>query len=192
MKDLGDLHYFLGVEVQTNEKGLLLSQTKYALDLLQRAFMTDAKPISIPFVVSQHLSAEGKLFSDPALFRSLVGALQHLTITRPDLSFSVNSICQFMHAPTVGHFHALKRILHYVKGTAHHGLQLHKQSIHDLITYSYVDWACCLDTRHSTTGYAIFFCDNLISWSSNKQSIVSRSSAEVKYRFLAIATIDIA
>ena len=75
MKDLGDLHYFLGVEVQTNEKGLLLSQTKYALDLLQRAFMTDAKPISIPFVVSQHLSAEGKLFSDPTLFHSL--ALDH-------------------------------------------------------------------------------------------------------------------
>ena len=93
MKDLGDLHYFLGVEVQANEKGLFLSQTKYALDLLQRASMIDAKPISTPFVVGQHLSAEGTLFSDPTLFRSLAGALQHLTITRLDLSFSVNSIC---------------------------------------------------------------------------------------------------
>jgi hypothetical protein len=115
MKDLGDLHYFLGVEVQPNEKGLFLSQTKYALDLLHRASMTDAKPISTPFVVGNHLSAEGQLFSDPTLFRSLAGALQYLTITRPDLSFSVNSICQFMHAPTDDHFRALKRIYAMLK-----------------------------------------------------------------------------
>ncbi|RVW25418.1 Retrovirus-related Pol polyprotein from transposon RE1 [Vitis vinifera] len=164
MKDLGDLHYFLGVEVQANEKGLFLSQTKYALDLLQRASMIDAKPISTPFVVGQHLSAEGTLFSDPTLFRSLAGALQHLTITRLDLSFS----------------------------TAHHGLQLHKQSTRDLLGYSDADWAGCPDTRRSTTGYAIFFGANLISWSSKKQSTVSRSSAEAKYRSLAITTADIA
>ena len=93
MKDLGSLHYFLGVEAQHNSQGLFLSQTKYALDLLQCADMVDAKPITTPFVVGHHLSTEGKLFSDPTLFRSLAGALQYLTITRPDLSFSVNSIC---------------------------------------------------------------------------------------------------
>jgi hypothetical protein len=76
--------------------------------------MTDAKPISIPFIVGQHLSAKDTLFSDPTLFRSLVGALQYLTITRPDLFFSVNFICQFMHAPIEDHFRALKRILRYV------------------------------------------------------------------------------
>ena len=103
--------------------------------------MTDAKPISTPFVVGQHLSAEGKLFSDPTMFRSLAGALQYLTITRPDLSFSVNSICQFMHAPTEDHFRALKRILRYVKGTIDHGLQLHKVLTHNLIAYSDADWA---------------------------------------------------
>ncbi|XP_058072976.1 uncharacterized mitochondrial protein AtMg00810-like [Magnolia sinica] len=89
MKDLGDLHYFLGVEVQANEKGLFLSQTKYALNLLQRASMIDAKSISTPFVVGQYLSVEGKLFSDPIMFRSHAGALQYLTIIRPNLSFSV-------------------------------------------------------------------------------------------------------
>src|SRR5262249_43124268 len=87
MKDLGDLHYFLGIEVQYNEKGLFLSQTKYALDLLQRANLINAKPISTPFVVGQHLSTEGNLFSDPTVFRSLTGALQYLTIARPDLPF---------------------------------------------------------------------------------------------------------
>ncbi|RVW68255.1 Retrovirus-related Pol polyprotein from transposon RE1 [Vitis vinifera] len=95
MKDLGSLHYFLGVEVQHNSQDLFLSQTKYALDLLQRADMIEAKPISTPFVVGQHLSTIEKLFSDPTLFRSLAGALQYLTITRPDLSFSAQSIMVF-------------------------------------------------------------------------------------------------
>ena len=103
-EDLGSLHYFLGVEVHHNSQGLFLSQTKYALDLLQRADMIEAKPISTLFVVGQHLSTTRKLFSDPTLFRSLAGALQYLTITRPDLSFSVNFICQYMHAPTEDHF----------------------------------------------------------------------------------------
>ena len=93
MKDLGDLHYFLGVEVQANEKGLFLSQTKYALELLQCASMIDAKPISTPCVIGQHLSTEEKLFSDPTMFCSLTSALQYLTMTRLNLSFSVNSIC---------------------------------------------------------------------------------------------------
>ncbi|XP_022860440.1 uncharacterized protein LOC111380988 [Olea europaea var. sylvestris] len=171
MKDLGDIHYFLDVEVQANEKGLSLSQTKYALDLLQRASMLDAKPISTPFFVA---------------------ALQYLIITRPDLSFGVNSICQFMHALIEDHFCVLKRILRYVKGTPHYGLQLHKQSIRDLLAYSDADWARCPDIRRFTTGYAIFFGANLVYWSSKKQSIVSHSSAKVEYRSLAVATTNIA
>jgi hypothetical protein len=131
------------------------------------------------------------LFSDPILFRSLAGALQYLTITRPDLSFSVISIYQFMHAPTNDHFRALKRILRYVKGTVHHGLQLHKVSTHNLLAYSDADWAGCPDTRRSTTGYAIFLGANLISWSSKKQSTVSHSSAEAEYRSLIVATTDV-
>ena len=134
------------------------------------------------------------MFSYPTTFRSLAGALQYLTITKPDLSFSVNSICQFMLAPTEDHFRALKRILRYVKGTPHHGLQLHQQSTHDILAYSDVDWAGCPDTHCSTIGYWLryFFCTNLVSWSSKKQSNVCRSSAEAEYRSLAIATADIA
>ncbi|XP_031282077.1 uncharacterized protein LOC116140606 [Pistacia vera] len=192
MKDLGSLHYFLAIEVQPNSQGLFLSQTKYALNLLQRADMVDAKPIATPFVVGQHLSTEGKLFSDPTLFRSLAGALQYLTITWPDLSFSVNSICQYMHAPTEDHFNALKRILRYVKGTVHHGLQLHRTSSCELLAYSDADWAGCLDTRRSTTGYVIFLGANLVSWCSKKQSTVSCSSAEAEYRSLAVATVEVA
>jgi hypothetical protein len=97
-----------------------------------------------------------------------------------------------MHASTKDHFRALKRILPSVKDTAHHELQLHKQSTHDLIVYSNADWVGCPDTLRSTTNYAIFFYGNLISWSSKKQSIVSCSSAETNYHSLVITTIDIA
>ncbi|RVX04648.1 Retrovirus-related Pol polyprotein from transposon RE1 [Vitis vinifera] len=164
MKDLGSLHYFLGVEVQHNSQGLFLSQTKYALDLLQCADMIKAKPISTPFVVGQHLSTTGKLFSNPTIFRSLVGALQYLTITRPDFSFSI----------------------------VHHGLQLHRTSSHELLAYSDADWVGCPDTQRSTSGYLIFFGANLVSWCSKKQSTVSCSSAEAEYRSLAITTAEVA
>ena len=191
MKDLGSLHYFLGVEVHHNSHDLFLSQTKYTLDLLHHANMVEAKPIITPYVVGQHLSTEGKLFSDPTLFRSLGGALQYLTITRLDLPFSVNSICQYMHAPTEDHFRALKRILRYVKGTVLHGLQLHRNPYRDLLAYSDADWAGCPDTRRSTTGYLTFLGHNLISWCSKKQSTVSCSSAEAEYRSLVVATVEV-
>lgn len=154
--------------------------------------MVEAKPITTPFVVGHHLTTEGKLFSDPTIFRSLAGALQYLTITWPDLSFSVNSIDQYMHAPTEDHFGALKRILHYVKGTVHHGLQFHRTSSHELLAYSDADWAGRPDTRRSTTDYVIFLGANLVSWCSKKQSTISRSSAEVEYRSFAVATAEVA
>ncbi|XP_073261291.1 uncharacterized protein [Populus alba] len=154
MKDLGDLHYFLGIEVIQHDKGIFLSQAKYALDLLTRADMVDYKLISTPFVVGSHLTESGTPHCDATEFWSLAGALQYLTLTRPDLSYNVNSICQYMHAPTTDHFRALKRILCYVKGTYHYGLQLSKHSSSTLIGYSDADWAGCPVTRRSITGYA--------------------------------------
>jgi len=139
MKDLSDLHYFLGIEVIRNDKGIFLSQAKYALDLLTHADMVDCKPISTPFVVGSHLTESGTPHCDATQFRSLAGALQYLTLTRPDLSYNVNSICQYMHAPTTYHFRALKRILRYVKGTYHYGLQLSQHSSSTLIGYSDAD-----------------------------------------------------
>ncbi|RVW15617.1 Retrovirus-related Pol polyprotein from transposon RE2 [Vitis vinifera] len=190
-EDLSDLHYFLGIEVQANEKGLFLSQTKYALELLQCASMIDAKPISTPCVIGQHLSTEGKLFSDPTMFRSLAGALQYLTITRPDLSFSVNSICQFMHAPTEDHvlsstFCAMSKAL----------LIMDFNSINNplmifLLTLMQIGQAVLIHVV-PLLATLFFFCTNLVSWSSKKQSTVSQSSAEAEYRSLDVATTDIA
>ena len=121
-KDLGSLSYFLGLEATSITDGLFINQLKYARDILTRAQLLDSKPIHTPMVVSQHLTSDGQAFSDPTLYRSLVGALQYLTITHLHIALVVNSISQFLHALTAAHFLAVKRILRYVNGTLHFGL----------------------------------------------------------------------
>ncbi|WJZ92468.1 hypothetical protein VitviT2T_011458 [Vitis vinifera] len=101
----------------------------------------------------------------------------YLTITRPDIAHVVNSVNQFLHSPTEDHFLAIKRILRYVKSTLHFGLTLHPSAaLGALVAYFDVDWAGCLDTRRSTSGYSIYLSDNLVSWSAKKQPTVSYSS----------------
>lgn len=106
LKDLGNLHYFLGIEVNKVRDGIILTQDKYASDLLKKVGMSDCKPVSSPLSTSEKLSLhEGSLLgnSDATQYRSIVGALQYLTLTRPDIAFSVNKVCQFLHAPTTVH-----------------------------------------------------------------------------------------
>ncbi|VVA35516.1 PREDICTED: Retrovirus-related Pol poly from, partial [Prunus dulcis] len=121
VKDLGPVHYFLGLEVHRSSQGLALSQTKYAYDLLQRTDFLGAKPCSTP-LGSSKLDLDSPALSDPTFYRSTVGALQYLTWTRPDLAFAVNQVCQHMHNPRESHLAAVKRILRYLKGTLHLGL----------------------------------------------------------------------
>ncbi|XP_043714507.1 uncharacterized mitochondrial protein AtMg00810-like [Telopea speciosissima] len=185
MKDLGALHYFLGIEVTTTPSGLFLSQSKYALDILQRAHMVDIKPISTPMALRSSVEGDSCPFIDVTLYRSIVGGLQYLTMTRPDLSYAVNSVCQHMHSPTVAHFGMVKHILRYVKGTLDHGLWIVRASSLTLYGFSDSDWAGCPLTRRSTTGFCTFLGANCISWSAKKQSTVSRSSTEAEYRAMA-------
>lgn len=106
LKDHGDPHYLLGIEVQREDGGLLLSQAMYAQDILTRVGMNRCKPSSTPLSVSEELSShEGTLLgpNDSTRYRSIVGALQYLTLTRPELAFSVNKVCQFLHVPTTSH-----------------------------------------------------------------------------------------
>ena len=104
VKDLGPLTYFLGFEASSIPDGLFLSQVKYATNVLARAHLLDSKPVTTPMIVSQRLSSEGVPFADSTLYHSLVSALQYLTITRHDLAHLVNSVSQFLHAPTDVHF----------------------------------------------------------------------------------------
>ncbi|KAM1551006.1 hypothetical protein ACFX10_043195 [Malus domestica] len=185
MKDLGPLHYFLGMEVTRTTSGFHLSQAKYIRDLLQRTHMADCKPIQTPSSSGRRLLLhEGDPLSDAIEYCSVVGALQYLLFTRPDIAFSANQVCQFMHSPTTVHWAAVKRILRYLKGTHDHGL-LYRPSSLSITAYADADYAGDPNDRRSTGGYCIFLGSNLISWSSKKQRGVSRSSTEAEYRQLA-------
>ncbi|XP_022019645.1 uncharacterized mitochondrial protein AtMg00810-like [Helianthus annuus] len=181
IKDLGDLNYFLGLEVLYTHTGRFLTQAKYVADILLRAQLLEAKPVSTPLAPHESFSANDVPYSDPTLYRSLLGALQYLTITRPDISYAVNQLSQFLQHPTIDHFWEVKRLLWYVKGTISFGLTYSHPHSPSIIGYSDADWARCLDTRRSTYGYSIFLGGNLVSWSAKKQPTVSRSRCESKY-----------
>jgi histone deacetylase 1/2 len=128
---------------------------------------------------------------DSTRYRSLVGALQYLTLTRLDITFAVNKVCQFLHAPTTTHLIAVKQILRYIRGTENVGLLIHRTRSMIVSAFSDADWAGCVDDRRSTGGFVVFFGWNLISWTARKQATVSRSSTEAEYKSLANATAEI-
>ncbi|KAJ0949393.1 putative RNA-directed DNA polymerase [Helianthus annuus] len=186
MTDLGQLRHFVGITVHRKQNGLFLSQSTYAADILSRANMSICNPVSTPVEVGSKLSAtHGTPFSDGPLYRSLAGALQYLTITRPDISYAVQQVCLFMHAPREPHFQLLKRILRYIKGTLSQGLHITPSPNTKLTAYSDADWGGCPDSRRSTSGYCVYLGDNLISWSAKRQATISRSSTEAEYRGVA-------
>lgn len=156
--------------------------------------MSDCKPVNTPLSISEKLSSQGGALlgpNDSTQYRSIVGALQYLTLTRPDISFSVNKVCQYLHAPTTDHWAAVKRILRYIKHTVKLGLQINKSSSLLVSAFTDADWVGCLDDRRSTGGFAVFVGPNLVSWSARKQATVSRSSIEAEYKALANATAEI-
>ncbi|PNX54637.1 histone deacetylase [Trifolium pratense] len=196
LKHLGDLDYFLGIEVKSLPDGsLALNQSKYIRDILTRTKMLNCSPVSTPMQSSCKLSKLGSnALADPFMYRSVVGALQYATITRPEISYSVNKVCQFMSHPLESHWTAVKRILRYLKGTMDHHLRLHPLSSHQppsIKAFCDADWASDPDDRRSTSGAAVYFGPNLVSWWSRKQPVVARSSAEAEYRSLAHVTAEI-
>ncbi|CAM8882543.1 unnamed protein product [Rhodiola kirilowii] len=140
LKDLGDLNYFLGIHIARSPSGITLSQHNYIIDVLAWSKMLDSKPISTHGDPSSRLTLWGDAFSDPKLYRQIVGSLQYATITRPEIAYAVNCVCQYMHAPTSLHWQAVKRILRYLKCTLHHMLHFQPTSASSLLAYSDVGW----------------------------------------------------
>ncbi|BFG20903.1 hypothetical protein CerSpe_071770 [Prunus speciosa] len=192
MKDLGQLTYFLGLEVHHQPQGLFLHQHKYGQDLVQLAGLTNATSVETPMELNvKYRRDEGELLEDPTSYRKLVGSLIYLTITRPDISYAVHTVSKFMQAPRHLHLSAVRRIIRYILGTPTRGLFFPSDSSLQLQAYSDADWAGCPDTRKSTTGWCMFLGGALISWKCKKQDNVSKSSTEAKYRAMSAACSEI-
>lgn len=154
--------------------------------------MSNCKPASTPMTPSVTITPlDGQPLQSPTEFRSLVGALQYLALTRPDVSFTVNNLSQFMHKPTTHHWAALKRLLRYLHGTITNGLFFHKQSPLILHAFTDADWAGDKSTYRSTTGYIVYLGSHPIAWSSKRQTTLARSSTEAEFRAVASTTTEI-
>jgi transposase InsO family protein len=192
MKDLGPLSYFLGLEISSSSDGYYLTHAKYISDLLSRANLTDSKIVDTPTELNTRLTPDaGEPLRDFTLYRHLVGSLVYLTVTRPDISYAVHQVSQFMAAPRSTHFSAVLRILRYLKGTLFHGLYFSSRSSLQLHAYTDADWAGDPKDRRSTTGYCFLLGTSIISWRSKKQTVVARSSTEAEYRALADTTSEL-
>nr|GEU70998.1 ribonuclease H-like domain-containing protein [Tanacetum cinerariifolium] len=188
--DLGPLNYFLGILITHDSSRLILSQKKYALQILDMAHMDNCNLSRTPIDTESKLRSDGDPVSNPTLYRSLAGSLQYLTFTRLDIFYAVQQVCLYMHNPREPQFFALKQIMRYVHGTLDYGLQLFSSSTTDLVSYSDADWAGCPNNRCSTSCYCVFLGNNLLSWSSKRQPTLSHSSAEAKYHGVANAIAE--
>lgn len=179
MTDLGLLQYFLGLEVND---GIFLYQRKYAEDLLKKFSMEKCETVKTPMNPNEKLQKEdGTGKADEKLFRSLVGGLNYLTHTRPDIAHRVSVVSRYMHFPTKQQLGATKRILKYVAGSARFGILYEHVSEFKLVSYTDSDWAGSLDDRKSTSGSVFSLGSGAITWSSKKQDTVALSSSEVEY-----------
>ena len=182
MSMVGELNYFLGMQVKQTSMGIMLSQSKYANNLVKRFGLENGKDFETPMSTTLKLDKDEKGKSvDQSLYRSMIGSLLYLTASRPDICFSVGLCARFQANPKESHLKAVKRIIRYIKGTYNLGLFYSFDTNDILVGYCDADWAGNIDDRKSTSGGCFYVGNNLVSWSSKKQNSVSLSSSEAEY-----------
>ena len=167
LRDLGTASHFLGVEFWSCNDGFFLTQGYYIASILKRLNMAHCKPLATPAPVITPTSKSDSC-EDPALYRSVIGALQYLNMTRTDIAFAINQACHSMHSPQSTDWVRLKHLLRYWKGTIDYGLHIKRNYDSSLTAYSDADWAGNVFDHRSTSGFLVYLGRNLISWSSKK------------------------
>ena len=192
MKDLGTLKYFLGIKVSRSKHRLFLSQRKDTLDLLNETSNSTCEPINTPTEVNHGMTIyPNQIPTNKDRYQRLVRKLIYLTHTRPDKSYAISMVSQFMHNPSNQHMSAANRILAYLKSSPDKGISFSKQGHLDIEGYTDSDFVGSKLDRKSTSGYVSFFKGNLVTWRSKKQSVVSLSNVESDYCALHHATIEL-
>jgi len=186
MKNLGEIKYFLGIEVARSREGILLSQRKYVLDVLTEVGMLECKPVDTPIVQNHRLREyPDQTPTNKGRYQRLVGKLIYLSHTRPDIAYAVSVVSQFTHNPSEDHMDVVVRILRYLKASPRKELMFSKNSHLEISGYTDADRAGSISDRKSTSGYFMFVGGNLVTWRSKKQKVVALSSAEAKFRGMA-------
>ncbi|GJY13842.1 putative ribonuclease H-like domain-containing protein [Tanacetum coccineum] len=182
MSSMGELAFFLGLQVKQKEDGIFISQDKYVTGILKKFGFSDVKTASTPMETHKPLlkDADGEDV-DEHLYRSMIGSLMYLTSSRPDIMFAVCACARFQVNPKSLHLHAVKRIFRYLKGQPKLGLWYPKDSPFDLVAYTDSDYAGASLDRKSTTGGCQFLRCRLISWQCKKQTVVANSTTEAEY-----------
>ncbi|KAI9193816.1 hypothetical protein LWI28_000412 [Acer negundo] len=192
VKDLGTLKYFLGMEFARSKRGIFVSQRKYILDLLGEIGMIGYKAAETSIEPNLKLEAtKPESQVDREQYQRLVGKLIYLAHTRPNISFAVNMMSQFMHSPGLEHNEAVLRILRYLKGTPGKGILFVNRGNFQVEVFINADWAGSVTDRRSISGYCTFVGGNLVTWRSKKQGVVTRSSAEAEFRGAALRICEV-
>ena len=192
IKDMGRLHYFLGMKIlQDDQSGdVWIGQPAYTESFLKKFGMFESKPVSTPVDTRTKLlkATDEDQCVDQQLYQSAVGSLLYLSVgTRPDITYSVSTMARFSAKPTKQRWTALKRIMRYLKGTIDFGILFRSQGTKECVGFSDADWAGDLDNRKSTSGYLFQISGEAITWKSKKQSSVALSTAEAEYIALSSA-----
>ncbi|GJT51217.1 putative RNA-directed DNA polymerase [Tanacetum coccineum] len=195
IKDLGELKFFLGIEVVKIKNGLCLNQRKYCIELLYEYGLLACKLVATPMpengILAHKETDNDKPLKDITSYQKIIGKLIYLCNTRPDIAYYVHCLSQHMHLPLQSHFEAALRVLRYLKSAPGAGIRYSKTNSRSVCTYADSDWAKCKMTRKSVSGYCVFISGCLVSWKSKKQATLSRSSAEAEYRSMASAVCEV-